>query len=148
MRQWRVAELKHGRVCMLASVGLLTQELLKNPIGIDGPAIKHLDLLDDKFPEFGELFILLCAFIEGYDIVTNWEPKGSENQGLYREDVDIGDLQWDPLEWYPEDPVEQDIIRTKELQNGRLAMLATAGIVAQELIDGKEVLCHFSKECL
>jgi len=148
LRQWRVAELKHGRVCMLASVGLLTQELLKNPIGIDGPAIKHLDLLDDKFPEFGELFILLCAFIEGYDIVTNWEPKGSENQGLYREDVDIGDLQWDPLEWYPEDPVEQDIIRTKELQNGRLAMLATAGIVAQELIDGKEILCHFSKECL
>jgi len=148
LRQWRVAELKHGRVCMLASVGLLTQELLKNPIGIDGPAIKHLDLLDEKFPEFGELFILLCAFIEGYDIVTNWEPKGSENQGLYREDVDIGDLQWDPLEWYPEDPVEQDIIRTKELQNGRLAMLATAGIIAQELIDGKEILCHFSKECL
>jgi len=148
LRQWRVAELKHGRVCMLASVGLLTQELLKNPIGIDGPAIRHLDLLDEKFPEFGELFILLCAFIEGYDIVTNWEPKGSENQGFYREDVDIGDLQWDPLEWYPEDPVEQDIIRTKELQNGRLAMLATAGIVAQELIDGKEILCHFSKECL
>jgi len=148
LRQWRVAELKHGRVCMLASVGLLTQELLKNPIGIDGPAIRHLDLLDDKFPEFGELFILLCAFIEGYDIVTNWEPKGSEYQGFYREDVDIGDLQWDPLEWYPEDPVEQDIIRTKELQNGRLAMLATAGIVAQELIDGKEILCHFSKECL
>lgn len=148
LRQWRVAELKHGRVCMLASVGLLTQELLKNPIGIDGPAIRHLDLLDDKFPEFGELFLLLCAFIEGYDITTNWEPKGSPDQGLYREDVDIGDLQWDPLEWYPEDPVEQDIIRTKELQNGRLAMLATAGIIAQELIDGKEVLCHFSRECL
>ena len=57
LKQWREAELKHGRVCMLASVGLLTQELLKNPIGIDGPAIRHLDLLDDKFPEFGELVI-------------------------------------------------------------------------------------------
>ena len=55
LKQWRVAELKHGRVCMLAAVGLLTQELLKNPLGIDGPAIRHLDLLDDKFPEFGEL---------------------------------------------------------------------------------------------
>lgn len=145
LRQWRLAELKHGRVCMLASVGLLTQEILKNPLGIDGPAIRHLDLLDDKFPEFGQLFILLCAFIEGRDIITNWEKKGSENQGYLKPDVDIGDLQWDPLEWYPEDPVEQDIIRTKELQNGRLAMLATAGIVAQELLDGQEVLCHFSK---
>jgi len=57
LRQWRDAELKHGRVCMLASVGLLTQEILVNPLGVDGPAIRHLDLLDEKFPEFGEVFI-------------------------------------------------------------------------------------------
>ena len=59
LKQWRQAELKHGRVAMLATVGLLYQELLVNPIGIDGPAIRHLDLLDDKFPEFGELVTLL-----------------------------------------------------------------------------------------
>ena len=28
-------------------------------------------------------------------------------------------------------------MQTKELQNGRLAMLAIAGAVAQELVDGK-----------
>lgn len=33
--------------------------------------------------------------------------------------------------------------RTKELQNGRLAMLATAGMVAQELMDGHGILEHF-----
>ena len=32
--------------------------------------------------------------------------------------------------------------RTKELQNGRLAMLAVAGIISQELIDGKGVWEH------
>ena len=83
--------------------------------------------------------------------MNNWEPR-SETKDLnrparLREDVEVGDLQWDPLEWYPEDPVERDIIRTKELQNGRLAMLGVAGIVAQELIDGQEVLCHFGKSC-
>jgi hypothetical protein len=151
LKQWRDAEIKHGRVCMLAAVGLLTQELLKNPLGIDGPSIRHLDLIDDKFPEFGELFILLCAFIEGWTIVNRWEPR-SETRGLnrparLREDVEAGDLGWDPLGWFPEDPSEQAKIKTKELQNGRLAMLGVAGIVAQELTDGKEILCHFQKVC-
>jgi len=151
IKQWRDAEIKHGRVCMLASVGLLTQELLKNPLGIDGPAIRHLDLIDVPFPEFGEVFILLCAFIEGWTIVNKWEPrsatKGLNRLARLRDDVEPGDLDWDPLGWYPSDPSEQAIIKTKELQNGRLAMLGVAGIVAQELLDGKEVLCHFQKVC-
>jgi hypothetical protein len=152
LKMYREAEIKHGRVCMLAAVGLLTQEILKNPLGIDGPAIRHLDLIDAEFPEFGELFILLCAFIEGWTIVNKWEPR-SETRNLkraarLRDDVEPGNYGWDPLEWYPEDPAEQAAIRTKELQNGRLAMLGVAGIVAQELLDGKEVLCHFQKVCV
>lgn len=152
LKQWREAEIKHGRVCMLAAVGLLTQEILKNPIGIDGPAIRHLDLLDEKFPEFGEIFILLCAFIEGWSIVNKWEPRevtrSLKRAARLRDDSEPGDLGWDPLGWYPSDPTEQAIIKTKELQNGRLAMLAVAGIAAQELLDGKEVLCHFQKVCV
>ena len=31
---------------------------------------------------------------------------------------------------------------TKELNNGRLAMLATIGVWAQELVDGKTILGH------
>ena len=38
---------------------------------------------------------------------------------------------------------EFTIRRTKELQNGRLAMLATAGMVAQELMDERGILEHF-----
>ena len=152
LKQWREAEIKHGRVCMLAAVGLLTQEILKSPIGIDGPAIRHLDLLDEKFPEFGEMFILLCAFIEGWSIVNKWEPRevtrSLKRAARLRDDSEPGDLGWDPLGWYPSNPTEQAIIKTKELQNGRLAMLAVAGIAAQELLDGKEVLCHFQKVCV
>lgn len=120
---------------MLAAVGLLTQELLKNPLGIDGPAIRHLDLIDEKFPEFGEIFILLCAFIEAWTIINKWEPRSAtkdlKRTARLREDAEPGDLNWDPLGWLPSDPTEAAIIKTKELQNGRVAMLAVAGIVAQ-----------------
>jgi hypothetical protein len=34
-------------------------------------------------------------------------------------------------------------IRTKELQNGRLAMLAIAGFVAQELLDDNTIFGHY-----
>ena len=54
-----------------------------------------------------------------------------------------GDLAWDPLGLAPEDPQEFSEMQTKELQHGRLAMLATAGFVAQELTDGKGILEHF-----
>ena len=39
-------------------------------------------------------------------------------------------------------PVEFRELRNKELQNGRLAMLAVAGMVAQELVDGHSILDH------
>lgn len=152
LKQWREAELKHGRVCMLAAVGLLTQEILKSPIGVDGPAVFHLTEIDEEFPEFGEIFVLLCAFIEAWFIVNKWEPR-SETKELkrlarLRDDAEPGDFGWDPLGWYPSDPEQQVIIKTKELQNGRLAMLAVAGIFAQEFTDGKEILCHFQKVCV
>jgi light-harvesting complex I chlorophyll a/b binding protein 1 len=152
LKQWQDSEIKHGRVAMLAAVGLLTQEITTNPVGVDGPAIRHLDLLDEKFPEFGELFLLLSAFIEAWTIINKWEPR-SETRNLsrparLRADVAAGDLGFDPLGWFPTDPAAQAEIKTKELQNGRLAMLGVAGIVAQELLDGKEILCHFQKVCV
>lgn len=62
-----------------------------------------------------------------------------------------GDLGFDPLnlkpfrkdEKYSALSDEFKDIRTKELQNGRLAMLGIAGIVAQELVDNHTILGHF-----
>ena len=40
-------------------------------------------------------------------------------------------------------PVSPEVMRNRELQNGRLAMIGSAGMVAQELVDGKGILDHF-----
>merc|ERR1711966_522467 len=44
----------------------------------------------------------------------------------------------------PDDQEELDIMITKELQHGRLAMLAAAGFLAQEAVDGKGILEHLN----
>ena len=49
LKQWREAEIKHGRVCMLATAGILTQEIYQFlPFNIQGAGIHHFDLVDAK----------------------------------------------------------------------------------------------------
>jgi hypothetical protein len=74
------------------------------------------------------------------------EPKDVpvDKPGLLRADYTPGDIGFDPLGLKPEDPEEFKILQTKELQNGRLAMIAAAGFLAQELVDGKGIIEHFS----
>ena len=52
------------------------------------------------------------------------------------EDYYPGDVGFDPLGLKPSDPAEFAEMQTKELQNGRLAMLAAAGFMAQEAVSG------------
>ncbi|KAL7519013.1 hypothetical protein ACHAWF_000210, partial [Thalassiosira exigua] len=60
-----------------------------------------------------------------------------------REEYIPGNLGFDPLGLKPADETEFVTMQTKELQNGRLAMLAAAGFMAQELADGKGIIEHF-----
>ena len=58
---------------------------------------------------------------------------------MLKDDYVNGDLGFDPLGLKPSDSDEFDVLSTKELQNGRLAMLGVAGIVAQELVTGEKI---------
>ena len=57
-----------------------------------------------------------------------------------RDDYINGDLGFDPAVIKPKDPEALEEMQTKEIQNGRLAMLGIAGMVAQELVDGNPLL--------
>jgi hypothetical protein len=64
--------------------------------------------------------------------------------GLLRTEYTPGDIGFDPLGLKPTDPEELKSMQTKELQHGRLAMLAAAGFMAQELVDGQGILEHLA----
>merc|ERR1719238_2649761 len=55
-----------------------------------------------------------------------------------------GDIGFDPAGLKPTDPSEFAEMATKELQNGRLAMIAVAGFFLQELVNGKGIIENFS----
>jgi hypothetical protein len=57
-----------------------------------------------------------------------------------RESYYPGDIGFDPLGLKPSNADEFANMQAKELSNGRLAMLAVAGMCVQELVNGQPVL--------
>ena len=107
---------------------------------ITGPAITHLAQVPVGF--WVALTVAIGA-AETKRAETGWvEPENVPvaQPGLLREEYYPGDIGFDPLGLKPSDPEEFAIMQTKELQNGRLAMLAAAGFLAQELTNGKGIL--------
>jgi len=148
--QYREAELQHGRVAMLAVVGFLVTEepieyhpLFEANVKDIGPAIRHLDEVRAVSPFFFEVLGIVIGSLELNRALKGWKPPG-ENAVFQElnEDYIPGDIGFDPLGFRPEDPDEFFTLQTKELQNGRLAMLGAAGFIAQELVNGKEILVN------
>ena len=92
---------------------------------------------------------MIIAFIGAYKASraeAGWvDPTDCpvDQPGLLRDDYLPGDLKFDPLGLKPEDDEEEfALMQTKELQNGRLAMFAAAGFLAQEAVDGQGIVEH------
>ncbi|KAL7535896.1 hypothetical protein ACHAXR_011570, partial [Thalassiosira sp. AJA248-18] len=150
MKQWREAETQHGRVAMLAALGLLVTEepieyhpLFEAANKDIGPAIRHLDEVDATSPFALLGLTLLIGSLEWNRALKGFsKPEGEFSFQQLQEDYYPGDIGFDPLGLKPEDPEEYAIMQTKELQNGRLAMLGAAGIIAQELVNGEEIFVN------
>ena len=147
LKRYREAELAHGRVGMLAVVGFLVGEKVEGSsflfdAQITGPAITHLAQVPVGF--WVALTVAIGAAEQKRATVGWVEPENVPvgKAGLLRDDYMPGDIGFDPLGLKPSDPTELFEMQTKELQNGRLAMLAAAGFLAQELTDGKGILEH------
>lgn len=153
LRRWRESELVHGRVAMLASLGFIVQEQLEDyPIlynvdgHITGPAIYHFQQVEARGAVFWLPLVFVIGLAEAYRVSLGWATPDSTDFNSLRDDYEPGNLGFDPLGLLPSDPAAKKELQTKELNNGRLAMIAIAAFVVQELVSGQEVFEHTFKK--
>ncbi|CAL1141912.1 unnamed protein product [Cladocopium goreaui] len=129
----RSVELKHGRICMLATMGYITPEVAGKFPGYLSPSNKLLfsDIPNglaaiSKVPLAGWIQIFgYCAYCEisaGYDADVNKRTPG--------------DMGWNPPIFSGNDPETKTRRLNAELANGRLAMMAIIGMFFQDGLTG------------
>lgn len=140
VKRFREAEIMHGRVAMMATVGYLIGENTPTiAYGFDTPTIAN-----DQIPEVPGVvlfpFFLAINICEAYRANKGWVEPGVGPLFTLREKYYPGDLGFDPLGLKPANGADFASMQAKELSNGRLAMLAAAGMCVQELVNGKPIL--------
>ena len=135
---YREVELKHGRVAMLAALGFLVGEQFHPLWGgaIDVPS--YIAFQETPLQTFWPAVVLVISVLEVFSVFSFNTPFGGEKWSI-RSDYENGDLGFDPLGLKPESPAELKEMQTKELNNGRLAMIAIAGMIVQEGVTGAKL---------
>jgi len=141
---YREVELKHGRIAMLASLGILVGEQFHPFFGgnIDVPS--YIAFQQTPLQNFWPAVVAAIAIPEVFSVqtfndVTTYDKEFPDRAWTMRNNRIPGDLGFDPLGLKPKDPEELKVMQTKELNNGRLAMIAAAGMIAQELATNAKI---------
>jgi len=126
---YREAELKNGRISMLAVLGLLLTDAGGFHPFYEGSTPYTSPVLSHFTPEMAKNFWPSLAIACGLAELFSYPDKSKAP----------GDLGFDPLGLKPTDEKEFMVLQNKELNNGRLAMMAYAGIIGKELLTGVKV---------
>ncbi len=141
VKRFREAEIVHGRIAMLAAVGFVAGENVPTvTYGSSAPPLAINQVPD--VPMFGILFplFLIVNISEALRATRGWVDPATGEFFKLRDSYYPGDLKFDPLGLKPSNPEDFVDIQNKELANGRLAMMAVAGMCIQELINHKPVM--------
>jgi len=126
----REAELKHGRICMLASTGYFLQEFVSLP-NYPGYSPNPVEAFSSVPPEGLAQIVIFMGWLE---ITAN---KGKYTMmNMFEDGRAPGDLGFDPLK-FGENKETRARLEMAELKNGRLAMLAFSGMIHQTFVTGK-----------
>lgn len=124
----RWSEVKHGRICMLAIVGIVVQQA---GIHFPGEAYTNTDIFGaiSSVGWAANLQILLAMAV----------VEGSTFYKHYSDDVTPGDIGWGSSVLTKLSPKDQQKRLEQEIVHGRLAMIAFVGAIVQTLVVGKVV---------
>ena len=146
IKRYRESEVTHGRVAMLATVGYLVGESFHPLFGgvIEGAANSHLGQVREIAPPFFVILTVAIGACELFRAKLGWKTPESlaevvdDLNGAFGarllDNYYPGDIGFDPLGLKPKDAKGFATRQTKELNNGRLAMLGAAGMIVQEQI--------------
>jgi hypothetical protein len=148
----REAEIKHGRLAMLAALAWPLQEIL-HPVIVDNLyAVFHVTVPDMLMEsngaspsllngglDQGEVLPALALAVIGASVIEETDISRRAALGLRLNEYPVGrtegDLGFDPLKIYaPLSAQDQRSMQERELCNGRVAMLAVLSYVATEAL--------------
>ena len=143
IRFYREVEIKHSRVAMLAAVGFPLAEQF-HPLFKTDDAPSFTAFQQTPLQTFWPAVVGVIAIAEIFSVFTFQNPASYVNGSpaepwTMRLDHQPGDLGFDPMGLKPTDAKELAEMQTKELNNGRLAMIAIAGMVVQEGVTGAKL---------
>jgi hypothetical protein len=124
----REAELKHGRLAMVASTLMPITELMTHEKSINN---------FDKLPvQFQSLIISAMFMAEFATMIRGWKNPYT-NPFELKDDYQPGDFGFKiTRDLQSEESID---LLNKELNNGRMAMMGAIGMIAQELITDKSL---------
>jgi hypothetical protein len=141
VKRFREAEVMHSRVAMMATLGYIIGE--STPTITYGMDVHHT-IANNQLPEVPRAvlfqFFLAINIIEALRASKGWVEPGIGELFTLRDSYYPGDIGFDPLGFKPKDAKDFASMQEKELSNGRLAMLAVAGMCVQEQINGQGIL--------
>lgn len=117
------AEIKHGRVCMLAFLGILVQEFIHLPNAAYSNPLATEALTQVPAGALWQIFLFcgVCEFVGHKGKITYLD--------MFEDGAEVGDLGFNPMGLKISDGV-----RLQEIKNGRLAMCGVGGVIHSMLL--------------